>query len=340
MAALLYLFTGPEAGDRNEAVANIKAAAEKKYGQLDSYVLYASEISVQEVVSLLRNGSLFAAAKFVVLRNAELIKKKDEIETIASWAQEASGAYADGSVLVLVSEETSVEKKLENIIPKENKKIFWEMFENRKESWLRDFFKKNGYSLTVNAAELILAFVENNTEELRAECSRFFVLFEKGHEITADDVENVLANNREETPFSLFSAMTADVSSAERLENSLLILQKICCSKQSNAVQFIAGLVWCFRHLQFWHRLSEKGLPSEFDLKINGFSSKKMQLQYKKAARIWNPAQTACILMLLAETDILLRSGAQNMETVLLQMLIYSIVVKNGDAPARYEQLL
>ena len=75
-----------------------------------------------------------------MLRNAELIKKKEEIELIASWAGAAD--QDGGSYLVLVSEEIGVDKKIEALVPKQNKKIFWEMFENRKEQWIVDFFRR------------------------------------------------------------------------------------------------------------------------------------------------------------------------------------------------------
>ena len=48
MSAPLYLYTGPEFGERNDAVAAIKATLRKKYGDIDEYLYYASEKSVSE----------------------------------------------------------------------------------------------------------------------------------------------------------------------------------------------------------------------------------------------------------------------------------------------------
>ena len=333
MAAPLYLFTGPEAGERSDAVNELLKVYEKKLGSIDVHRFYAAETSVADVISLLMNGSLFASFRFVVLNNAEAVKKKDDIELISEWLASNDG----NSALVLLSDEISVEKKLENLVPKENKKIFWELFQDKKESWVRSLFQRNGFRITDDAIEAVLELCENDTASLKRECERFFVCFEKDHVISADDVENLLSHNREENAFTLFDAMTEQCPPAERLENSLDILQKIRLSKESDSIKIIAGLTYSYRKLLTWISLAENGIYDNFQLKIKGFGSKKMQDEYRRAARLWNKDDTAQILALLAKTDISLRSGGAAFEDTLLQMLVYSIVVKNGAPVEAYE---
>ena len=333
MAAPLYLFTGPEAGERSDAVNELLKVYEKKLGSIDVHRFYAAETSVADVISLLMNGSLFASFRFVVLNNAEAVKKKEDIELISEWLASNDG----NSALVLLSDEISVEKKLENLVPKENKKIFWELFQDKKESWVRSLFQRNGFRITDDAIEAVLELCENDTASLKRECERFFICFEKDHVISADDVENLLSHNREENAFTLFDAMTEQGKPAERLENSLDILQKIRLSKESDSIKIIAGLTYSYRKLLTWISLAENGIYDNFQLKIKGFGSKKMQDEYRRAARLWNKDDTAQILALLAKTDISLRSGGAAFEDTLLQMLVYSIVVKNGAPVEAYE---
>ena len=328
----VFLFTGPEIGERSDAVASLRTKTEKKNGQLDVYTFYAAETSVSEIVSLLLNGSLFASARFVVVHNAELIKKKEDIELLSEWKRSAD----DGSVLILVSDEISVDKKLDSLVPKENKKIFWELFQDRKKQWLFSFFQRAGFRITDDAVELILELIENNTEALKRECSRFFVCFEKNHEITAEDAENLLAHNKEESAFSLFDSLTQPLPPDARLSGALDILQKLRLSKDGSFVPLIAGVTYCFRRLAAWHRLAARGAASPFDLKINGFSSKKAQEQYKRAARIWNEIDTASILALLAGTDTAIRTSGSLCEEIQLQLLLYAIVMKKGRPLAAY----
>lgn len=344
MSAPVYLFTGPEFGERNDEVAKVKADLKKKFGSSDEFLFYTTDTRVEDVVSQLRNESLFTPATCIVLRGAELIKKKDEIDLLSSWIDSVTSSVknpnpSDSSVLILVSDEVSVDTKLDKLIPKDHRRIFWEMFEDRKESWLQNFFRKNGYSLMPDAASLILDMVENNTEELKSECGRFFLCFPAGHAVTAEDVEKILTHNREESPFTLFDAMSdANESPAKRLENSLAILQKILLSKNSNAVMLIAGLTSCFRRLALWIALHANGSsPDDFTLKTNGFGSKTARSQYSSASRIWGAGQCAAIIAVLSRTDMGIRSIGSSQEETQLEIMLYQIIIRNGAYCCAYE---
>ncbi len=343
MSLPVYLFTGPETGERNDEAEKIRAALKKKFSSSDDYVLYASDTRIQDVVAKLRTESLFTPATFIILRGAETIKNKEDISLLAEWIDSVTPSAknkepSESSVLVLESDETSVDSKLEKIIPKSNRKIFWEMFEDRKEEWLRNFFRKNGYSLSPDATAAILDLVENNTEALRTECSKFFLCFPAGHEVSTEDVEKILAHNREESAFTLFDAMCESASPKARLENSLGILQKILMTKNANAVMLSAGLVSCFRRLSAWHAIhAESAYPDEISLKSSGFASKKARSQYARAARIWNAGQTAAIVSLIASTDMQIRRDGQTFSETALTLLLYEIIMKNGAYCASYD---
>lgn len=335
MSAPVFLFTGPEAGERNESVQQTISSLKKKFGEIEEYHYYASETPVAEFMTVLQNESLFASATVVIVKNAEVIKKKEDVEIISGWIQSNP---AESNVLILTSDSISVDTKLDKAIPAGNKKIFWEMFEDRKIPWLVSFFRKNGYNITEDACQLILDMIENDTETLKNECSRFFVLFQKDHAIVPEDVEQVLTHTREENAFSLFDTMSnAPETAAERFEKSLEILQKIRLSKENSSVMIIAGLTSCFRKLVLWQKLKNEGKNDDFNLKINGFSGKTIKAQYARAAKIWTSGQATAILADLATSDMEIRSGGSLMEDVLLQKLLYEIIMKKGATCASYE---
>lgn len=320
----LYLFTGTEFGERDDAVKTALNAHKKQFGEIDEHLFYLLETPFSQVMTILQSGTLFSNGVFVVCKNAELLKKKEDIQMLSDWLENPDAS----AVLVLISDENSVDAKLEKIVPPSNRKKFWEMFEDKKIPWLSDFFRKNGYSLNTEAAELILDMIENNTQALKAECSRFFVCFPKGHVITEEDVESVLTHTREESAFTLFNQMSdSSETSQKRFEKALIILQKIRLSKDSSSVMIIAGLSSCFRKLILWHQQGEAA--------ING---KLMQKQYRSAAKIWTMGQATAILAILASTDMEIRSGGTFMEDVLLQKMLYEIVVKKGGQIATLSQ--
>ena len=334
MSAPLYLFSGPEIGERNDAVAAVKKSLNDKFGSVEFYTYYSVETDPQGALVQLYTESLFSAATCVIYNGAETIKKKEDIDKIAAWAKNAG----DASVLILVSDEISCDAKLEKLVPKENRKQFWEMFEDRKIPWLKNYFSKNGFSIEDDACEEILDLVENNTQALKNECSRFFAVFEPGTRISVQNVDQLIEHNREESAFTLFDAMAQHSKPpAERLETALGILQKIRLSKDSRSVSLIAGLSYCFRRLELWHNLEKAGKTDDFSLKTSGFSSKKSKKQYSSAARVWSLGQTVAILAALSRADMSIRSTGSGMEDTVLQALVYSIAVKKGASLSVWE---
>lgn len=312
----IFLYTGPEFGKRNDAVEAVKASHKKQFGVIDEHSFYLLETPFSEVMTILQSGTLFSDGVCVVCRNAELIKKKDEIQMIADWLENPDPS----AVLILVSDEVSVDSKLEKLVPTANRKKFWEMFESDKLPWVTSYFSKNGYRIQQSAAKLILELIENNTQALAAECSRFFVVFPKDHEITEADVDSVLTHSREENVFSLFRQISDNTLSPQvRLEKGISILQKIRLSKENSSVMIIGGLASCFRKLEDWHKRGEAAIPQAM-----------LQKQYRGAAKVWTIGQTAAILAVLASTDMEIRSGGSQMEDVLLQKMLYEIIIKNG----------
>ena len=326
---------------RDEAADAVIKALKKKFGEVEEHVYYLNETSIGQAISQLDNGNLFASATCVLCKNAELLKKKDEIALVEDWCKAAEASGEDSSALIFISDEISVDSKLDKLVPAPNKKKFWEMFDNQKIPWLTDYFRKNGYSLTDDAAQMILDMVDNNTLALKNECSRFFLCLENGKTVTPEDVDSFLTHNREENAFTLFKQMIGSYeTSSERLEEALEVLQGIRLSKDSSSVPLIAGLASCFRRLVLWHRLKDESGsygPDDATLKSNGFGSSLIQGQYRKAAKIWTKGQATAILAILSSTDMEIRSGGSATEDILLQKMLYEIVVKKGASMATAE---
>ena len=74
-----------------------------------------------------------------------------------------------------------------------------------------------------------------------------------------------------------------------------------------------------------------------YNLKINGFSSKKMKTQYNRASKVWTVGQVVAILSLLSSADMSIRSSGTLLEDTLLQKLLYEIIIKKGGTSAVYD---
>ena len=89
MAAPVYLYTGPEAGERNDQVIAIKESLKKKYGSSDDFTYYGNDLNMSDVVTQLMTESLFTPATSVVIRNAEAVKDKKDIDMLSEWVKSA-----------------------------------------------------------------------------------------------------------------------------------------------------------------------------------------------------------------------------------------------------------
>jgi DNA polymerase-3 subunit delta len=313
-AGFCCLFLGPELGKKQDALHDLRQKISRGGSPPEETSFYAGETGVSEMVAALRNGSLFADSRLFLIKNADLIKQHDA-DLLASYM----GAPQDDTVLVLISENLSLAKGLENKVNREHKKIFYELFENQKTGWVEDFFSREGFRIEGGAVETILELVENNTDALRRECSRLVFFLDRGRAVTAKDVEDWLSHTREESAFTLFSRIAGgDFSRA--LES----LHTLLAAKQAPPAIF-AGLAWCFRKLRDYLFLAESGDLSDFSLRKIGLSAPRARDDYSRAARRYEPAGADACLALTAEYDIRIRSLGAALEPVLMDLYLYKI---------------
>jgi DNA polymerase-3 subunit delta len=327
-----YLFTGPEIGERADAIDALRAAMAKAAGAspeapLEEHSFYAGETRIGDLVSVLMNASLFAEHRLVLFKNVDQVKKKEDVDQLVAYL----AAPTDDTLLVMVSDETSVDKRLEAAIPKENRRIFWELFEDRKTEWVSSFFRREGFKISSDAVESILELVENNTDALRRECSRLTLFMEKTKTIEAADIERLLSHTREESAFTLF-ARIADGDAAKALET----LRTLLGAKEA-PVQILAGLTWCFRRLADYTALAESGRLNDFELRKAGLASKKAQRDYAAASRRYDAAAVERCVALLAEYDVELRAAGAALEEVLMDLFIVKLIHGGGHPLARVD---
>jgi DNA polymerase-3 subunit delta len=311
------LFLGPEFGEKQDAIELIRQNLQKQYGAPpEESSFYAGETAVNEMVSVLRNGSLFSDARLFFIKNAELLKKKDELELLGSYM----AAPQEDTTLILISDNTSLDKALEKGVSKEGKRIFWELFENKKTEWVANFFRREGYRITGEGIEAILELVENNTDSLRRECSRLMLFLGKDDVVGEADVEKWLSHTREESAFTLFSRIAEG-----DLSRSAEILHALLAAKEKPAA-ILGVMAWCFRKLRDYIALTADGAPNDFEFRKIGLASTRVRKDYAAAGpRYGNTGADAC-LALTADFDMRIRSTGGGFEQVLMDLYLCKII--------------
>ena len=307
-----YIFLGPELGKKQDAINAVR----KNFPGAEETVFYTSETQVNAMADAIQNHSLFAESRIIFIKNAEAIKKKEEIGLLVSCIQNME----KNTALILLSEEIKLAAGLDDAVPKANRQIFYEMFEREKTEWLRQYFIREGFNINGDCIAAILEMVENNTEALKRECSRLIYFLPKGRPVKPEDIEKWLSHNREESAFTLFSRIAAgDVSKA--LESLAVML-----AAKESAQSIMAGLAWCFRKLGDYLSLLETGEVNNLELKKIGLSAPKVRDDYTAASRRYNADDVEACLALTAEYDVLLRSPAAVMENLLMDRYILALI--------------
>jgi DNA polymerase-3 subunit delta len=316
-AAGAYIFLGPELGRKEEAIGNLRKslAEEAPPSKAEEFSYYAGETPAAEIRDAILNGSLFAEKRIFFIKNADAFKKKEDTDALAS----ALASLPPFTAAVLVSGETRIAKALEDAVPRGNKQIFWELFENEKAEWVRSFFRNSGYRIDEDAVQTILEMVENNTAALRKECTQLCRFLEGGESnnriLDAALAEEWLSHTREESAFTLFSRIAR-----KDLARSLESLHALLGAKESPAAVF-AGLAWCFRKLRDYLALAESG---EAEFRRTGLSPK-TRADYAEAAKHYNAAAIDACLALTAEYDVLARQGGAGLESVLMDLYLIKV---------------
>lgn len=318
------LFLGPEEGERQAAVAELRDAMRERHGDgLEEHSFYAFETPASDVVQVLQNGSLFGSASFVRYRSVEHLKKKEDVAALASYL----AAPNESALLVLESSETRVAKPLEDAVGQKHKRIFWEMFDDQKHGWLMGYFRRHKVQIPAEAVDLMLELVQNNTRDLRQEADRLISYV--GHEISLDDVDRYMYHAREESVFSLFDAMMdGDLDHALDITDALVV--------DSEPVQILIGLGWQIDRLYLLQMLRSSGISdgSLFSAlqKQTGqaIRSKRLQRNLLQAAERYTPADCAAIKVLTGEIDALLRTVPSAYHRTILHQYLYGVVSRRG----------
>lgn len=323
----VYIFLGPELGKKQAAIDAIRKKISEK-ASYDETILYAGETDVRQIIFEIQNQNLFVQSKLFIIKNAELIKKKNEIDTLMSCLCELE----KGTTVILISEEIKLAAGMDDIVPKENYCIYYELFEREKNEWVRNYFRQQGFIIDAEGIDTVLELVENNTEALARECSRLMFFLHDSQKsgqsrtVSTEDAEQWLSHNREESAFTLFSRIAAgDFPKAMESLRSIIAEKKF----QDKTIQMmLAGIVSCFRKLRAYHTLMQSGQADNSELKKIGISFPRARDEYAAAARRFNANATDACIALTAEYDLLIRTMGGAFELILIDLWLLKIFRK------------
>ena len=329
----VHLLLGPESGQKNEHIEKIRATITKEQREPpEEHRIYPYKLEVVELIGLLNNNSLFSKHKLVFVLQAEELSKKSDVTKIADYISAPSG----DSTLILLSDAFHIDPRIEKAATKKRVKIFWELFENQKRSFVHGFFRSEGRTITQEAVDLILELVENDTADLRRECEKILLFFTTS-EIGADEVEELIFHSKNESVFSLFDR----IAEAD-LESAIETLHALILAGSADAGQIVGGLTWQIRRLLAFRQMKDQHYADEEiarTLKIRGKRNIKV---YQTGCSHFSSAELERAFLRTTEYDSLFRQIRTGIDQKLLELYLYEIIVSRGKRPlvnARAEKI-
>ncbi|MCE5257359.1 MAG: DNA polymerase III subunit delta [Spirochaetaceae bacterium] len=336
-----YILCGPEIGKRNSFIKDIrKRCADADGAQPEYHTFYADDTSVEELINLLQNGSLFSSRRIVEYRNAELVTGKNDIAVLAGYAASPSPE----ALLFLITESYSLAKPLETAVGSAGKVVFWELRDYEKPTWVRERLAQYRLSIDDEALTALFELVENETSALDSACIMLAAYFPAGTRLGIDEIESTLSKSRQEDAFSLFDRISGGDMTA-----ALNVLDTLLADRQSDATQIIAALVWSFRKIERLHFLTGNGAVSgagqgadagpcldlETAFRQEKITTKTGQRKFRAALRQFSADECSRAVRAAAATEGALRGGlGASFERPLLHLLICSIMSGNCSSPA------
>lgn len=321
-----YLLLGPEKGKKQAKIKDIIKEIRKVAGSApEIHRFYPFESDAETILAAAGNGSLFASHSILIINQAETISAK-EATLFAAYLKKPN----ESATLVFLSEESSSSKVSASItkaIGKKNTQVFWELFDSDKKSWLINFFRKENLSITPDGVEYLLEMLENNTSEFRNVCRQLAIFFDPGSELNTEKLEEFLYHSKEESVFTLF----AKVAEGD-LQGALDILKKISLGGSVYYPQLVGGLLWQLKKLISYSEMVQQSYSNEEICRKLGIRAKRAKEQSRLAVRRYSCEQLRSMVVLSTRIDSLLRESRGELQPLLMELYIYYMIERKGDA--------
>ncbi|MBP5448499.1 MAG: hypothetical protein J6Y01_00105 [Spirochaetales bacterium] len=386
----LYLFTGPEVGEKLEITQMIE---KKIFGDDEPVVqnIYlGNDLDPAEISEAIEGGMLFSSKKIVYIKNIELMntrfqkalesvfvpqrldnaevinmsadrrftalsesikkcytfderrqswiynpktKETDRKKLIQAIAHAKKQAIPADTYIIMINETNEkIPTAVTNLLSVVQQVVFYEMYDNQKPQWIRSEFQKRGLYIEDGAIEFIVDTVENNKFAFISEIERICTYYNNQNKdnnaanknvVTRDFIESYLYHSKEETAFSLYSALLA-----KNAEKALSILDKIFYTEEDNIVP---GLMWSHkRFLKILNQVENERLPLETVFEKNFVKMKKAREELALGVRNYKFYQATMLTYQIVQLEYYSRFLPSDLKRVKFQEFIINFVNTNN----------
>jgi DNA polymerase III subunit delta len=312
----VYLVAGDERLLRDEVVRELRAAS--LVGGVAAFNedrFTAGEVDVETVIAAARTVPMMAARRFVLVRGAERWDAETATSPFDRLAEYAA-APVDSTCLVVVGSKVDGRRKLAASAKKQGYLVSCDPLEERAlPGWIAARFASKKHAIDPDAAELLAALAGPDLSSLDDAVERLSLYAGEGSPIDEAAIGACVARVRSADTWALVDAV-----GARDLGRALRTLAD-AYDPRERGLPLLGALAWSIRQLARYQAALESGASADDAARRAGVFQPYRARDLGAKARAVRPREVERWLLVLAETDLALKSSRRDADAILEEML-------------------
>jgi DNA polymerase-3 subunit delta len=313
----VYLVLGDERLLRDEVVRELRTASlGGGVAAFNEDKFTAGEANVEAIVSAARTVPMMAPRRFVVVRGAERWDAGEDEGSPFERLTEYATAPVDSTCLVIVGSKIDGRRKLVLGARKQGFLVACDPLDARSlAAWIADRFASKGHAVDRDVAELLVALVGPDLSSVDDAVERLSLYVGEGAPVGEDAIGACVARVRTADTWALVDAV-----GARDLGRALRTLAD-AYDPRERGLPLLGALAWSIRQLARYQAALESGASGDEAARRAGVFQPYRARELAAKARAVRPKEVERWLLVLAETDVALKSSRRNADSILEEML-------------------
>jgi DNA polymerase-3 subunit delta len=314
----VYLVAGPEPLLRDAVIDALRAASlAGGIAAFNEDKFTAGEGDIEAVIAAARTVPMMARRRFVLLRGAERWEDGRETETSPfDRLAEYAAAPVDSTCLAIVATKIDGRRKLAAMARKQGFLVACDPLDARAlPAWIVDRFAAKGHAVDREVAELLAALAGPDLSPVDDAIERLSLYAGPGKPVDVEAVGVCVARVRTADTWALVDAVGArDLGRAMRTLADAY-------EPRDRGLPLLGALAWSIRQLARYQAAVSSGASPDEAARRAGVFQPYRARELAAKARAVRPKEVERWILVLAETDLALKSSRRPADAILEEML-------------------
>jgi DNA polymerase-3 subunit delta len=312
----LYLVAGEERLLRDEVVRELRAASlAGGVAAFNEDKFTAGEVDIENVIAAARTVPMMAAKRFVLVRGAERWDTEAATSPFDRLAEYAASPI-DSTCLVVVGSKIDGRRKIVGTAKKQGFLVVCDGIDSRAlPGWIVNRFASKKHAIDEDVAELLAALAGPDLSSVDDAVERLSLYAGEGAAIDETAIAACIARVRTADTWALVDAV-----GARDLGRALRTLAD-AYDPRERGLPLLGALAWSIRQLARYQAALEAGASADDAARRAGVYQPYRARELGAKARAVRPREVERWLLVLAETDVALKSSRRDADAILEEML-------------------